>query len=468
MLLKGDFMLVNMILNTDSYKSSHYKLYPKQSKELILYCEARGGGKYDKVMFFGMQAFINEYLCKPISMNDILEAEEIITKHGLPFNKKGWLYILEKYNGFLPVQINCAPEGSFIPTSNVLFTIKNTDPNCFWLAPYLETSILRAIWYPSTVATISANAKIIIKKFMNISCDNLDGLDFKLHDFGSRGVSSLESSVLGGAAHLINFLGTDNLPALIGCKKYYDEDIAGFSIPAAEHSTIISWGGKDMESKAYNHILKVFNGKHVSIVSDSYDLHNALKNIWGEELKKNVENFKGTIVIRPDSGNPVEIIMDCLNILDAKFGSTLNSKGYKVLPDFIRIIQGDGVNLNSIGAMLASITDNGFSIDNIVFGMGGELLQNLNRDDLGFTMKLSNITYSDDTEVEVCKSPTTNLFKKSKSGRLALCYFDNQYHTVKEYELGDNKNLLEKVFYNGKIISKTTLSKIRNLASSEI
>lgn len=259
-------MKTSIILNTDSYKASMHLQYAPKTQTIFSYIESRGG-RYDETVLFGVQAFIKEYMLDPITKADIDLAEEIWTAHGEPFNRAGWDYILEKHNGFLPVRIKAAPEGSVIPTRNVLVTIENTDPECFWLTTYIETALLRAVWYPTTVATNSREIKKIIARYLDQTGD-LEGLGFKLHDFGARGASSAESAMIGGMAHLVNFVGTDTIGAVVGVRKYYNEAIAGFSIPAAEHSTITSWG-RENEVEAFRNMLTQFAkpGALVAVVS---------------------------------------------------------------------------------------------------------------------------------------------------------------------------------------------------------
>ena len=228
----------SIILNTDSYKVSMFKQYPVGTTGVYSYIESRGG-RYDRTVFFGLQAFIKEYLLDPITQNDIDFAEEILTAHGEPFNRAGWQYILDKHMGYLPVVIKAVPEGSVIPVKHVLATIENTDPECFWLTTWLETALLRAVWYPTTVATQSWTIKQVIKNFLEKTGDP-STINFKLHDFGARGVSSMESAGIGGAAHLVNFMGTDTITGVLYAREFYNAGISGFSIPAAEHSVACS------------------------------------------------------------------------------------------------------------------------------------------------------------------------------------------------------------------------------------
>lgn len=230
----------NIILNSDSYKYSMPQQYPAGTEYVYSYIESRGGA-WPETVFFGLQAYIKEYLLRPVTWDDINEAEAIITAHGEPFYREGWEHILRQHGGYLPVRIRAVPEGTRVPIKNVLLTIENTDPRCWWLTTFLETSLLRAVWYPTTVATNSYESRKIILEYLERTGD--PGLiDFKLHDFGARGVSSEESAGLGGAAHLVNFQGTDTVSALVAARRYYGADLAGFSIPASEHSIATSFG----------------------------------------------------------------------------------------------------------------------------------------------------------------------------------------------------------------------------------
>lgn len=407
----------NLLLNTDSYKTSMFKQYPAGTTGVYSYIESRGG-RYDETVMFGLQAFIKEYLLEPITQADIDTADAIITAHGEPFNREGWEYILRVHGGKLPVVIKAVPEGTLVPVKNVLATIENTDPKCFWLTTYLETALLRAVWYPTTVATQSKYIKNVISEYLEKTGDPAS-INFKLHDFGARGVSSMESAGIGGAAHLVNFMGTDTLSGILFAREFYNADMAGFSIPAAEHSTITSWG-RDNEVDAYRNMLNQFArpASILAVVSDSYDIFNAAKNLWGEELRQQVIDSGATVVIRPDSGDPEAVCVKLVQILDQKFGHTVNAKGYKVLNN-VRVIQGDGVNERTIRMILGHFSVLGYSADNIAFGMGGALLQIVDRDTQKFAMKCSSACVNGEW-IDVQKDPITDAGKKSKAGRVTL------------------------------------------------
>ena len=329
---------------------------------------------------------------------------------------------------------------------------------------------MRAILYPTTVATVSRNCRTIIQRYLEDTADNSDSLPFKLHDFGARGATSEEAAALGGMAHLVNFAGTDTLSAIMAARRYYGADMAGFSIPAAEHSTITSWG-RDGEARAYANMIQQFGGQDrvVAVVSDSYDIWNAIDNLWGGELREQVEQAGGTLVVRPDSGEPVEIVPEAIERLMARFGYRTNSKGYRVLPDCVRLIQGDGVCAQSIEAILQEMKARGLSADNVAFGMGGELLQKLNRDTQKFAMKASAICINGEWR-DVYKDPITDPGKRSKRGRLALVRRNESVQTVRADALngdgvGSEENQLIKVFRNGETLIDWDFETIRQRAA---
>ncbi|CAB4162527.1 PncB Nicotinic acid phosphoribosyltransferase [uncultured Caudovirales phage] len=445
----------NIILNSDSYKYSQWNQYPEGTEIVYSYIESRGG-KWDSTVFFGLQMFLKEYLAKPVTMEDIDEAEAIILAHGEPFNRAGWEYIVREHGGKLPVEIRAVPEGTIVPNRNVLVTIENTDPECYWLTSFLETALLRAVWYPTTVATNSYESKKIIRRYLEKTGD-VAGLPFKLHDFGFRGVSSFESAGLGGAAHLVNFMGTDTVAGLLYARKYYGADMAGFSIPAMEHSTVTSWG-RTNELEAYRNMLNKYAkpGAILAAVSDSYDIYNACR-MWGTELKQQIIDSGATLVVRPDSGDPVEVVTQCLNILDTHFGSVVNEKGYKVLNN-VRVIQGDGINQATIANILEAAEKAGFSADNLAFGQGGALLQEVNRDTLKFAMKCSAARINGKW-VSVFKDPITDQGKKSKQGRVTLFKnFNGEFYSgVQDWM----KDQLDTVYLNGNIVKEYTFDEVR-------
>jgi nicotinamide phosphoribosyltransferase len=453
----------NIITLTDSYKVSHFKQYPKKTSKVYSYFESRGGA-FDEVVFFGLQYYLKKYLCgQVVTAAKIDEAEDRFSRHFAHplFNKAGWEHILNKHNGHLPISIKAQPEGLVVPNRNVMMTIENTDPECYWLTNYLETLLVQ-VWYGCTVATQSREMKKVILGYLNETGDPA-GIDFKLHDFGFRGVSSVETAGVGGLAHLINFMGTDTFAGIDLGIDYYDAEMPGFSIPAAEHSTMTSWG-RENEVDAYRNMLESYPEGLVAVVSDSYDIFHACRHIWGGLLKEEIMQRDGTLVIRPDSGDPPTIVCKILDILGEQFGAPENDKGYKVLDPHVRIIQGDGIDFAMLGKILSAMQDAGWSADNIAFGSGGGLLQKLNRDTLKFAFKCSSAIV-DGEDVDVYKDPVTDKGKGSKRGRLALKYREGEYVTVEED--GDQDCLWE-VFRDGELLQDQKFEDIRKRAAVDV
>lgn len=456
----------NNILDTDSYKASHWLQYPPGVKGVFSYIESRGG-RFPSTIFFGLQYFLKEYMQHQLTHDDVVEAEEFFKAHGEPFNTSGWNHIVEQHNGFIPVRIRAVPEGTLVPNHNVLVTVESTDEQVAWVTNWIETQLMR-VWSPINTATLSYNVKKMILRYLTETSDDpWSEINFKLHDFGSRGVSSRESAAINGAAHLANFMGSDTCVGVLLANRCYHEKMSAFSIPAAEHSTITAWG-KEREAEAYANMLRHFGkpGAIFACVSDSYDLFNAIDRLWGDELKEQVINSGAIVVVRPDSGTPHQIVLESLERLDAKFGHYVNNKGHKVLNN-VRVIQGDGINIDSIDLILKTATKAGYSASNIAFGMGGALLQQHNRDTQKFAMKCSAVKINNIWE-PVFKDPVTDPGKRSKAGRLDLIKVEGSHgSTIESIKLHDSltehpKSMLQTVYMNGELSNLSTLSEIRD------
>lgn len=451
----------NIILDTDSYKSSHFLQYPKGTTRLFSYLESRGG-KYPQTRFFGLQYILDRYLTTRVTADMVEEARTLIEAHGEPFPYDGWMRVVNVHGGKLPLEVRAVPEGTLVPIHNVLLSCTNTDPELPWLVGWFETMLMR-VWYPTTVATQSWHIREIIRAALKKTSDRAaEELPFKLHDFGSRGVSSRESAGIGGLAHLINFQGSDTLEALRVARNHYGADIAAFSIPAAEHSTITSWG-KEHEVDAYRNMITQFSrpGSIYAVVSDSYDLKNAINTLWGEELKAEVIASGGTLVVRPDSGEPPAMVRLAVNALAAKYGTTTNSRGYKVL-NHVRVIQGDGIDEQTIRQILDNLDVDGYSAENVSFGMGGALLQKVDRDTQRFAYKAS-AGLIDGAYRGIYKDPVTDPGKRSKDGVLDLVQEGGRMVT-KAYKTFDTDfpgSLMRTVYKDGELIVRDTLETIR-------
>ncbi|MBD1365054.1 nicotinate phosphoribosyltransferase [Mucilaginibacter sp. ZT4R22] len=462
----------NLILLADAYKYAHHKLYMPGTTSIYSYLESRGG-MFNQTVFFGLQYFLKEYLQGPaFTQQDLDEAADFLPQvfgRDDVFDKSKFQYILDKYNGHLPVKIKAVAEGTTVSTGNALMTIENTDPECYWLTNFLET-LLMQVWYPCTVATLSSEVRKVVRQFYAETATEGSeaGIDFVLNDFGFRGVSSVESAKLGGAAHLLSFSGSDNLAASVMAKNYYAaRKVYGLSIPATEHS-ICTLLGQQGELEVFKHILDTFPTGTIACVSDSYNIFRACEEYWGEELKQQILNREGTLVIRPDSGDPVMTVLRIFEILFSKFGYTVNAKGYKVLPPQIRVIQGDGVNYEAIKVMYQSLKDNNISAENLVLGMGGALLQKVDRDTQKFALKCSSAVVGG-KQIGVEKHPTeldaegnlTQSFKKSKAGRLKLVKINGIFKTVNQQDNPGLADELHTVFENGALINELSFEQVK-------
>lgn len=448
--------LINFF-DTDSYKVSHYAQLPPEAEYAHSYIEARSGDKVsNSVKFFGLQ-----YILSQISVPTVEEIEQADALSKMHFgkellNKEAWLQIAEL--GYIPLEVRAIPEGTVVPVKTALASVSNTDPRFPWLPGWFETQLLR-VWYPTSVATLSYSIKQVIQGYLE-DTGTPESVEFKLHDFGSRGASTQESAALGGAAHLTNFSGTDTLAATMLVNEAYNDTgvpvMVGYSIPASEHSTITSWG-RNREREAYANMIKQFGKGLYACVSDSYDIWTACE-LW-KTLESEIIEAGGTLVIRPDSGDPVETPVKVVVLLISLFGYTVNDKGYKVLPDYIRVIQGDGVNLDSISQILQKLKNMGISADNIAFGMGGALLQAVTRDTYSFAMKMSAIVNKDGSVTDVYKQPVGDASKTSKKGILTVT---NDFETVRIEDLGERKELMQTVWKNGEFVVKYNFDTVRS------
>jgi nicotinamide phosphoribosyltransferase len=453
------------IRKTDSYKVTHWQQLPPKTTGLFSFFESRGG-KFTETTFFGLQYILKRHFVgNVVTEEDIAESKRKFALHfgsDALFNEAGWRYILEKHGGRLPLRIKAVPEGTTVPTGNVLVTIENTDPNVPWLTNYAET-LLSQVWYPMTVATNSREMRKVILRYLDETGDP-SLIDFKLHDFGYRGSTSDESAAIGGSAHLVNFKGTDTLAALDLLDDYYREPMAGFSIPAAEHSTITSWLKKG-EREAFEHMLATYPTGLVAVVSDSYDIFSACRNLWGGALKARVLSRDGTLVVRPDSGPPPETVLKVIEILGHAFGYERNAKGYKILNPHVRIIQGDGIDYEMVGLILETLKQAGWSADNAAFGSGGGLLQKFDRDTQKCAVKCSAVLV-DGIWFDVQKDPVTDHGKRSKAGRLELVQTADGFKTLREDEAmrSGRMNELMEVFRNGELIVDQGFAQVRERA----
>ncbi len=460
----------NFVTLADAYKYTHYlQLDNLDIDELGGYIEARGTSiEVDYTRFFGLQGFILDYLQGPVLEQWMIdEASELLGEvFGTSeyFNRAGFERLLKKHGGHIPIEIRAVKEGTRLPLKNVMVTVRSTDKEFAWLEPWIETMLLRGVWYGTTVCTVSSAMKDIERHYAEICGANLN--PFMLNDFGARGVSSHESAEIGGSAHLVNGLGTDTVEAIRWAKNRYGATASGHSVFASEHSTT-TITGRDGEKDRIRHFLSKLKPNQIgSFVGDSYSISKFIKQYICKDFRDIILARTAPIVVRPDSGDPVEMAKDAVSWLWDGFGGTTNEKGYNVLNPAARIIYGDSLSLKTSPRIYQNLIDHKFSIENIMLGMGGKLLQVVDRDTFKFALKLS-YAIIDGQEIEVYKDPDTDIGKQSKKGRLKLIKIDGQYKTVKVEEYPDIPDELETVFLNGQLTRFQTFQEIREIAAND-
>ncbi len=452
----------NPIFDSDSYKFSHAGQYPAGTEIVSSYIEPRRGwAGINEVLFFGLQIELAKMAAQPVTQAMINEAAPVLQAHGLSLYLKGWQRIVDTHNGRLPLLIEALPEGTIAPVSVPQLRVQNTDPACWWLPSFMETRLLRAVWYPSTVATLSNHVISEIRARMLLTDGSDEGVEFKLHDFGARGASSFETAAIGGLAHLVSSQGTDTTPALIYARNFYGADMAGFSIPATEHSTMTALGEAG-ELDQMRSLLADNPSGLLACVSDSYDMMRAVNAYWGDALREQVLARDGVLIVRPDSGDPMQIVPKVIEALMARFGHSTTAQGYRLLNEKVRVIQGDGVTRFSIVKIMDELMNRGLAIGNIAFGMGAGLLQKLDRDNFSYTMKAS-ANFRNGAWVDVHKDPkTAGGSKTSKRGRQgAMLDASGTLIARRVEEIPAGADALHPVFRDGKLLNVQTLDEVR-------
>lgn len=440
-----DLLMISLICRADSYKFFHYAAYPNSDKRKVVgmssYIEARVS-KNVTLVPFGAQLVIQKYLTQRVTMAHIDAAEAFSKAHfGRDlFARAEWEKVVTEYDGFVPLIIRGIPEGTPVRGGQPMMTVTCLDEDLFWMSAYFETLMQRGIWYPTTIASLDGQILAEIKRFYEISGAPTEGpeslLGFALHDFGGRGVTCAEQAEIGGAAHLIHFMGSDTVEGILTANHYYNEPMSAFSVFATEHSIECSFKLDDAGEHEYlAHVLKnALPGTIVSIVIDGRDTIRCAKKLCATYenggFRELIIESGAKVVFRPDSGDMMEIVPKILRMQEAAFGSDTNAKGYRKIRH-VGIIQGDGVDHMAIKTLLGNILAMGFRADNVVFGSGGALLQKVNRDTFKFAQKASAILVRTTvlgahggavTEAweGIAKDPVTDPGKKSKEGVLTL------------------------------------------------
>jgi len=425
-MIRGTSALILPAL-TDTYKMSHPLQYPDGAREMSAYAECRSAFEKDpedsRIVFYGIRYVVENYIAVPWTVEDVEKIEQFLNTQNIfetpiPFPKDLFLKFIKENNGYIPIRIEALPEGTVVSPHVPLYQI-TAKAEYARIVTFLET-MLTHIWYPTTVATLSRRCKEVIRKAFEKSVDESAYflLETRLHDFGFRGCTSMEQSVIGGVAHLLNFIGSDTMAGCYYAQMHLNKGKpVSCAIPATEHSVMTSWNN---EESAVRKMINDFGGANrmFSVVLDSYDYSKALNDL----LPRVAEEHKakgGIMVLRPDSGNPVDTVLEALRAAEKTFGSVVNSKGFKVLKD-VAVIQGDGMSYQAIVDVCNAVIEAGYSVQNVCFGMGAGLLQKINRDTMSFATKLNYISFEDGTHRDVMKRPKTDGGKTSLPGQLKV------------------------------------------------
>lgn len=524
---------MNPILCTDYYKTEHFKMYPEGTTMIYSNFTPRKSRikGVDYVIVFGMQHFIKKYL---------------LGKFQTEFFDRKWEHVEEEYKfaintstehikalhelGYLPIEIKGLPEGTRCPIKVPCFTIRNTKDEFYWLTNYLETLMSCQLWQPITSATIADQYRQILEKYAKETTNSTDFVQWQAHDFAMRGMSSLESAILSGMGHLTSFTGTDTIPAIYACRKSYNaEGLIGASVPATEHS-VMCMGTKDDEVGTFTRLLDLYPTGILSVVSDTWDLWKVCTE-YLPLLKERVLAREGKLVIRPDSGDPVDIICGAywwddnseeefwenddyydepehpvnkgvVELLWDVFGGTevkgADGKMYKVLDSHIGAIYGDSITIERAIEICERLKAKGFASTNIVLGVGSFTYQYNTRDTFGFAMKATYGEvmvaypdccgrYEDDghgnptccgnpepiwhkDQREIWKDPITDDgTKKSAKGLISLQRGVTGNIVLKDQQTWEQEKtgLLETVFIDGKLVKEYSLDQIRSLIKSQ-
>lgn len=488
---------INPMCLCDGYKADHRRQYPKGTE--FVYSnftprQSRVEG-VNEVIFFGIQYFIKEYLIERWNKGffqrpkeDVLREykrrmDNYLGKDAIPCEHIGELHDL----GYLPILIKALPEGSLVPIGVPVLTIINTIPEYFWLTNYFETLMSNILWKPITSAITAFQYRKRFEEYAEKTGYDKEFIQWQGHDFSFRGTSGNEDALMSGAGHLLSFTGTDTIPVIDFLERYYnadsDKELVGGSVPATEHS-VMSMGDKEGEIDTFKRLItELYPSGIVSIVSDTWDFWKVMT-VYLPALKEEVLARDGRVVIRPDSGNPVDIICGldgvsnmvrsyiqkgAYELLWDIFGGTTNKKGYKVLNTKIGMIYGDSITLDRQKQILEKLEAKGFSVSNLVFGIGSYTYEYVTRDTFGFAMKATWGQVNGEAK-DIFKDPKTDSgFKKSAKGLLQV-YSEKGVLKLKDEctKKEEGQGLLEVVYKDGKLIKETSLSEIRKLVASHL
>ena len=478
---------MNPLLYTDGYKVDHRRQYPEGTT--LVYSnwtprKSRIEG-VEEVVFFGLQYFIKKYMIEDFNTNFFNQPKDEICKrysrrinNYLGPNQVGIEHIEALHDlGYLPMVIKALPEGSQVPMRVPMVTMYNTKPEFFWLTNYFETILSTTLWMPCNSATIAKEYRNILDKYAQETSSIPEFVDWQGHDFSMRGMAGLEAALMSAAGHLLSFTGTDTIPSIDFLEDYYnansDNELVGGSVAATEHS-VMCMGTNLGEQETFKRLItEVYPNGIVSIVSDTWDLWKVLTE-YLPNLKNEVLSRDGKVVIRPDSGDPVDIICGnpngnsteekkgVIELLWDIFGGTINDKGYKELDSHIGAIYGDSITLDRAAQICERLKKKGFASTNVVLGIGSFTYQYNTRDTFGFAMKATYGEVNGEGR-EIYKDPITDDgTKKSAKGLIKIEKQNGSYQLIdkvswKEEQQGE----LKEIFRDGELIVDDTLAEIR-------
>jgi len=478
---------MNGLFLTDGYKTGHNAQYPKGTEEVYSNWTPRSN-KYapigsDKVVSFGQQFvmkwlheyFESNFFSKPKAEVCSEIQEELSMYLGVEYDATHFeeLHDLQA----LPIRVKSLPEGVEVPIRVPMLTVVNTKKEFFWVTNFLETILSTMLWQPMTSASIALNYKRIFKKWaLATDPENIGFIDFQGHDFSMRGMGGLESAQASGMGHAVVFMGSDSLPVISGMRKYYNAK--GFvvgSVNATEHSVMCA-GTKDDEVGTFRDLMNTYPSGVLSVVSDTWDLWKVLTE-YLPLLKEEVLGRDGKLVIRPDSGNPVDIICGeaknlggdlpkdkgVVELLWDIFGGTVNGKGFKVLDSHIGAIYGDSITTKRAEEICQRLSDKGFASTNVVLGIGSFTYQYNTRDTFGFAMKATSVVVKGERR-EIFKDPITDDgVKKSAKGLVKVEEKDGEYILVDQVtESEEKEGVLQVIYEDGKFKNEISLQQIRS------
>jgi nicotinamide phosphoribosyltransferase len=479
---------MNPLLLTDGYKVDHRRQYPTGTT--LVYSnwtprKSRIDG-IDKIVFFGLQYFIKKYILEDFETHFFKQPKEkVVAEYSrrintyLGENKVGTQHIEDLHDlGYIPMVIKALPEGVSVPVRVPMFTMYNTLPEFFWLTNYFETLVSAVIWMPCTSATIAKQYRIVLDKYAAETSSATDFVNWQGHDFSMRGMAGIEAAICSASGHLLSFTGTDTIPAISFLEQYYnanaETELIGGSVAATEHSVMCMGTIEDEIGTFKRLICDVYPKGIVSIVSDTWDLWKVLTQ-YLPTLKNEIINRDGKVVIRPDSGDPVDIICGnpngkhtaetkgVIELLWDTFGGTVNDKGYKELIPQIGAIYGDSITVDRATQICERLKQKGFASTNVVLGIGSYTYQYNTRDTFGFAMKATYGEVNGEGRA-IFKDPITDDGTKKSAKGLMKITLENGVYTLQDQATWEQEQQgeLKEVLRDGKLLINQSLAEIRS------